>query len=481
MPQKHIVFVLSDQHNPTVAGYEGNAWVRTPNLDRLAAGGTLFDNCYCPSPLCVPSRAAMLSGQLPSETGVFNNFQSLRSDRVTFVHSLGVAGYETVLCGRMHFIGPDQRHGYERRLVGDITPTFPGLPMDVFDDALARADFPGRAPIEKAGAGDSNVLHYDTDVFTGAMDYLRRRRDGRPLFLTVGTFGPHCPYVASRDLYEYYLGTLPDPEAVTPEMRRRMHPAIQRWYANRKVEDITPEQTKRVQAAYYGMTEFTDRLIGRLLATIDETLGLENTLVVYSSDHGDVLGLHGIFWKTNFYEGSARVPFVFSCPGVVPAGRRVKAPVSLLDIGPTLIAFTGGPALPRTDGVDLLPVLAGRQEADPERVVVSQLGDVKGDNPSIMIRRREWKLVLHMGYERPQLFNIDEDPQERQDLGQDERYASVRAALLREVPKYWTEEALQRYLEESLQHDRIMRAWVKATGTGHIEKWQGDKANNYLL
>jgi len=125
MPQKHIVFLLSDQHNPTVAGFAGNAFARTPNLDRLAASGAIFDNCYCSSPLCVPSRASMLSALLPSRTGIFNNFQCLPSDKVTFAHCLSVAGYETVLCGRMHFIGPDQRHGFETRLVGDITPTFP--------------------------------------------------------------------------------------------------------------------------------------------------------------------------------------------------------------------------------------------------------------------------------------------------------------------------------------------------------------------
>ena len=123
--KKHIVFLFSDQHNPNVAGFAGDPWVRTPNLDRLAASGTVFGNCYCASPLCVPSRAAMLSSRLPSNTGIINNFQCLPSDRVTFVHSLAIAGYDTVLSGRMHFIGPDQRHGYEKRLVGDITPSFP--------------------------------------------------------------------------------------------------------------------------------------------------------------------------------------------------------------------------------------------------------------------------------------------------------------------------------------------------------------------
>ncbi|HWU37435.1 MAG TPA: sulfatase-like hydrolase/transferase, partial [Candidatus Acidoferrum sp.] len=323
MPQKHIVFLLSDQHNPTVAGFAGNAFARTPNLDRLVASGTIFDNCYCSSPLCVPSRASMLSALLPSRTGIFNNFQCLPSDKVTFAHCLSVAGYETVLCGRMHFIGPDQRHGFEKRLVGDIAPTFPGQPLAAFDEALKGTDFPGRAPIEKAGAGYSNVLHYDTDVNEAAIHYLKRKGTDRPVFLLVGYFGPHCPYVCPKDLFDHYLRTLPEPDEVTSEFRKTVHPAIQRWYANRKVEDITIAQTRRVRAAYYGMTEFLDRLIGKLLAEIENTLGLENTLVVYSSDHGDTLGVNGVFWKTNFYEGSVRVPLVLSGPGIGSRGRRL--------------------------------------------------------------------------------------------------------------------------------------------------------------
>ena len=165
--QPNIVFILSDQHNPRVAGYEGDAWVRTPNLDRLAQSGARLANCYCGSPLCVPSRVAMLSSLLPSRTGVYNNNQSLHSDIPTFVHCLTLAGYDTVLSGRMHFIGPDQRHGYKERLVGDLTavrlgvrnPSFgPWMPtLGQVREGVLENNQVDKEPSDVVGRGDKTI------------------------------------------------------------------------------------------------------------------------------------------------------------------------------------------------------------------------------------------------------------------------------------------------------------------------------------
>jgi choline-sulfatase len=483
MARKHIVFFLSDQHNGDIAGFKGDPVVRTPNLDSLAERGTVFDNCYSSSPLCVPSRSSMLSGLLPIRTGIFNNFQCLPSDRVTFVHSLGAAGYESVLAGRMHFNGPDQRHGFEKRLVGDITPSYPGLTKlaYVFGNEFQGTHFPGPASIRMAGPGHSNVLQYDLDVTEASIRFIEERTDERPLFMTVGFYGPHCPYVAPKERYDYYYERLPDPEPISDEFRQNVHPAIRTWYANRNVESVSVEEIRKVRAAYYGMVEFLDGLIGNVIAAVDRTLGLENTLFIYGSDHGDNIGANGLFWKTNFYDGAARVPLVFSLPGMVPENRRVMAPNSLMDIGPTLIAFADGPELPRTDGEDLLPVLLGRQEPDRDRAVISQLADVKGDKPSAMIRKGRWKLVVHMGYETVQLFDLERDPDEKHDLGTDESHAEVREDLRRELLEQWDEHAVQKVFDESGLHDRIIRSWVRSTGLEGIEEWCGDIGNNYLV
>jgi len=193
LDRKHVIFLLSDQHNAAIAGFAGDQYVRTPNLDKLAATGVVLDNCYCNSPLCVPSRASLLSGLLPSQNGVFNNMQALLSDRVTFVHSISAAGYESVLAGRMHFIGPDQRHGFEKRLVGDVTRNYPGKSNPIYGNLKGTPD-QSKVAIDLSGAGYSSVLQFDEDVANAAIEHIRNRKDPRPLFMTVGLWSslPVC-------------------------------------------------------------------------------------------------------------------------------------------------------------------------------------------------------------------------------------------------------------------------------------------------
>ena len=483
MAPRNIVFILSDQHNPSVAGFAGNPIARTPSLDRLSRQGITFDNCYSSSPLCVPSRTSMLCGQLPSRTGVLNNFQALASHMATFVHSLSLSGYETVLCGRMHFNGPDQRHGFEKRLVGDLTPSLPGLTKDVFGDALRGADSPAPAAIEKAGPGNSAVLDYDADVCDAAIDFLSSRSDERPLFLLIGFFGPHCPYVAPPDLYEYYKQQIPTVETPSKQFRESVHPAIQKWYANRRIENVTADQTARVRAAYYGMVESLDSLIGRTTECIERNLNGEDTMVLYASDHGDALGDNGLFWKTNFYDGSARVPLIFSWPSMIPSGKRVSQPVSLMDVGPTLISSVSGLQLPNSDGVSIRNVLFNGEGLDPERAVFSQLGDVKGDTPSAMVRKGRWKLVSHLDYEHPQLFDIENDPKEIIDLGKEPKFSQVKEELLADLGAVWNEEHIRKLQAESAEHGRLYKEWVEKTNQKGIEddEWHGDVTQNSIL
>lgn len=478
MKKRHLIFLLSDQHNAAIAGFAGNRFVRTPHLDALAASGVVLDNCYCNSPLCAPSRASMLAGLLPRETGVFNNMQGLRSDRATFVHPISAAGYETVLAGRMHFNGPDQRHGFERRLVGDVTPSFPGRKNPIYGSLEGTTD-QSRKSIDLSGPGYSAVLEFDEAVAAAAIEHIRTRKDSRPLFMVVGFYAPHCPYVCPKELFDSYYSLLPDPEDPA-DFRRNVHPAIRKWYANRSVSDVSPAETRRVRAAYYGMVEYLDRLIGRVLAEISTTLGLDNTTIVYGSDHGDNIGENGLFWKTNFYEGSARVPMIASCPGRFPNGRRIGGLTSLLDVAPTFIELCGAAPLPKMQGMSLVPVLEGRDEIDLERSIIGQLADIKGDSPSAMIRKRNWKLVLHDGYDVPQLFDLEADPGERMDLGRDGRYAEVAGSLSDELGHWWDADSARRDTSEFLAHLQILKSWVKTAGYNGVEEWRGNPAKNYL-
>ena len=479
MPQPHIVFFFSDQHNPDVIASHGDPWVRTPNLDRLTAGGAMLANCYCAAPLCVPSRAALLSGQSPHRTGIYTNWQSLSSDQSTLAHVLAVAGYETVLAGRMHFVGPDQRHGYMRRLVGDITPSQAG-PGTAGYGELAGTPGQNRRAAELSGPGRSPVLQYDEQVVEATCDLLRQRGAGEPpLFLTIGLFGPHCPYVCPKDLYDHYYASLPELEDWGP-FKAVVHPAVRKWYENRGVEHLDADTVRRVRAAYYGLVEVMDGYLGRVLAAVDETLGLENTLFIYASDHGDMIGEKGLFWKTNMYEGSARVPAIFSLPGVIPAGQRVAGVTSLLDLAPTLISLSGAPALPVMDGQDIWPQITGQAEIDLQRVVFSLCGDVKGDMPSAMARRGPWKLVEHHGYDAPQFFNLDDDPRELNDLGTSEQHRAIRAELHAALEPVWDGEAVLENARRMIAHYRLRAQFNRLTGTRFPDQWSGDAGESYI-
>ena len=478
--KKNIVYILSDQHNPLIMGAAGDKFVRTPNLDRIYSKGTCLDNCYCSAPLCVPSRSGLLSGCYATKTGVYNNMQALPSCNATFVNALTVGGYETVLAGRMHFVGWDQWHGYEKHLVGDITPCFVGgdNETEIYGD-FRRSSGQNLTSIRKSGAGNSAVLDYDRAVTDAACEFLENRNDDRPLFLTVGFYGPHCPYIAPKKLYDYYYDILPDLPFFGEEEKAKMHPAIQGWYRNRKMEEVRPEDVKRIRAAYYAMVELMDGYIGEILEKIEETIGLEDTLFIYTSDHGDNIGEHGLFWKTNFYEGAARVPAVFMGKGI-EKGRRIKDVTSLLDLAPTLLDYAEAPDLPVYDGEDILPILYGK-EADKDRVVASLCSDIKGDNPSMMLRKGRYKFIKHAGYADPQLFDLESDPDEKNDLGCSPEYAGVIKDFMALVPEYWDEKQALEDLRVAKAHFRLMTDWFNITNPPLVGEWRGDPSRNYLV
>lgn len=479
--KKNIVYILSDQHNPLIMGAAGDKYVRTPNIDSLYARGTGFDNCYCASPLCVPSRSTILSGRLPSKTGVYNNMQALSSCEATFPVALTDSGYETVLAGRMHFVGWDQWHGYEKHLVGDITPCFVGgdNEREIYGDFM-RSSGQNMTSIKKSGAGRSAVLDYDEDVTSAACEFLENRTDDRPLFLTVGFYGPHCPYIAPKELYDYYYNLLPELDFFDKEDKAKMHPAIQKWYENRKLE-VTPDDVRRIRASYYAMVELMDGYVGRILETVDKTLGLDNTLIIYTSDHGDNIGEHGLFWKTNFYEGAGRVPAVVMEDGGKGKGRRIKENVSLLDIAPTVLSYAEAEALPEYDGIDLGPALRGEEQLDAERPVVSLCSDIKGDNPSMMVKWKNYKFIRHAGYKDVQLFDLEKDPNEVNDLGCDPNFEGLRTHLMDISNQYWNEEKSLYELGVAKRHFALMKKWFNIVQPELVGEWRGDPANNYLV
>ena len=407
---KDILLFISDQHSWRQQGYAGDRLVRTPNLDRLAAQGTVMQNNYTAYPLCVPARMSMMSCKLTSKCGVMSNMSALDSNCPTFAHCLDAAGYETVLCGRMHFVGGDQRHGFGKRIAGDITPIYQNRPATIQQERGIHNRTLQDAPncLAAMGAGDSPTLAFDRYVVSRALEYLEQDHE-KPQFLCVGTYAPHYPYVAPPELYDYYYDKVSIPEE---SFGYEQHPAL----AGKKVRDMDPEVVRAARAAYYGMVEFEDQQIGAVYEAFQAYLkrtGHEGVFV-YVSDHGDQIGDRGYYGKGVFYEQSSHTPMIFVGDGI-PKGRQLFGATSLMDLGPTLCEIAGTAPVPNADGKSLCPQLGGGED-ELDRMVISEVGGnvgPKGFSYGQMVKCGNLKYIHYDGYdEADAVYDIAKDPAE---------------------------------------------------------------------
>ena len=449
--KKDILLYMSDQHSYELQGYAGNTVVRTPMLNRLAETGTVMTNAMTSCPLCVPARASMISGLLPSNNGVLFNFNSINSDMATFLHSLTVSGYETVLCGRMHFVGPDQRHGYAKRIAGDRTPVFPNpVPNETGRSGGEKiTGFDENSSVYYIGGGDSPVLAYDRYVVEKALEYLKEDHE-KPQFLTVGAYGPHFPYVAPKELYDYYYDrvSLDGAEDFGPD-----HPAL-----NGKMKETDPEVVRAARAAYYGLVETTDKNIAAVYNAFQDYLhrtGHEG-IFIYVSDHGDMNGNRGYFGKQVFYEPSVHIPFIVQGDGI-PAGKRIESPVSLMDIGPTVCALAGAEILPG-DGKGRLSQMSGDGGGGERMVVSEQYTYLNNGDTSLgrMIRFRQWKFITYSGFDGSDiLYDLEHDLQERKNVI--DQYPAIAAVLRQKAREYKSYDEIMIHERWVMKQLRILR------------------------
>lgn len=466
----NVLIMMSDQHNPHVLGCEGDPVVRTPNLDAIAARGVLFESAYCQSPLCVPSRMSFLTSQQPSEIKVWTNGCVLPYDVSTFAHSLGAAGYETTLIGRMHFVGHDQYHGFQQRLVGSLTAVHAGGRGPGLTPALLKGTGQTRPAVTTAGPGKTAYQAYDEAVAQAAAEFLAAKatQQDKPFCAVVGFVLPHCPFVCPKEDWDYYYDrvTLPEfPEGYFD----RQHPAIKLWRKNRGVDDVPDEEIRRARAGYYGIVTHFDRQVGVVMDALGQAGLAEDTIVLYTSDHGEMAGEHGMWWKSNCYEGSASVPLIVSCPERFETGRRVKEVVSLVDIGPTLCELAGAEPMPLASGRSFLPLLQ-EEPVDWPNEAFSEHYATHHTPPVRMIRRDQWKLVHHEGH-RPQLFDLEADPDEFHDLGNDPAHAATREELHQRVLADWSADEMASQLALRSRHQAVLRDWYRSVQPPNTGLW----------
>ncbi|MBA8876785.1 choline-sulfatase [Phyllobacterium myrsinacearum] len=475
MTRPNILILMVDQLNGTLFPDGPADFIHAPHLRALADRSARFANTYTASPLCAPARASFMSGQLPSRTRVYDNAAEFASDIPTYAHHLRRAGYYTGLSGKMHFVGPDQLHGLEERLTTDIYPADFGWTPD-YRKPGERIDwwYHNLGSVTGAGVAEtSNQMEYDDEVAfhaTQKLYQLSRTSDdaaSRPWCLTVSFTHPHDPYVARRKYWDLYenspalepaVAAIPF-EAQDPHAQRLMQACDYTQF------NITPENIRRARQGYLANISYVDDKVGEILEVLRATRMLDNTIIVFTSDHGDMLGERGLWFKMNFFEGSARVPLMIAGKGIAP--QLITQPVSTLDINPTLAAFAGidiAAVKPWTDGEDLTGVIAGGKRQGP---VLMEYAAEGSNAPLVCIRDGQYKFV-HCEIDPPQLFDLESDPQELTNLAADPAHARLLAQFTAAAKARWDMAAYDAAVRESQA-----RRWVvyEALRNGSYYPW----------
>jgi len=423
---RNVLVIMSDEHNPRVLGCAGHPVIHTPNLDALAARGTMFTSTYTTSPVCIPARAGFACGKYIHQIGYWDNADAYDGATPSWHHMLRDSGHRTVSVGKLHFRAPGEDHGFSEEQI----------PMHIYEAkgdllGLIRDDMPRRGNSKKmaamAGPGESTYTFYDKDIASRAQVWLREeatKPSDKPWVLFVSFVAPHFPLTAPPEhYYRYWNRELPMPLLYAREHRPR-HPYLEDYRNTFCYDDFfeSDADVKKALSGYFGLVSYLDENIGKLLATLQDAGLADDTVVMYTSDHGDNLGARGLWGKSTMYEQIAGVPMILAGPGY-PRGRVVDTPVSHVDALPTILEAAGEKAPAGFPGVSLREIAHG---AKPARTVLSEYHGMGSATGAFAIRVGKWKYVHYAKY-APQLFDLENDPDEIHDLAADPGHAAALA------------------------------------------------------
>jgi choline-sulfatase len=486
---QNILVLMADQMTPSSLRAYGNLVSKTPRIDALAAQGVVFDSAYCASPLCAPSRFALMAGKLPSKIGAYDNAAELPAQTLTFAHYLRAAGYRTVLSGKMHFCGPDQLHGFEERLTTDIYPADFGWVPDWDRPEVRPSWYHNMSSVLEAGpCVRTNQLDFDDEVtFTVRQklyDIVRERQAGsdtRPFCMVASLTHPHDPYAIPAAYWDLYADEDIDlPRTTLTLDESDPHSKRLRHVSENDRTPPTERQVRNARHAYYGALSYVDAQFGAILDALDATGLADDTIVIVTSDHGDMLGERGLWYKMTFFENAARVPLIVHAPKAY-APRRVKASVSTVDLLPTLLELATGERETSwpdpIDGRSLVPHLGGDGGHDETFGEYLAEGAIA---PIVMIRRGAYKFI-HTSVDPDQLFDLEADPHELTNLAGDPAHARIVEAFRAEVFERWNLDALH---QDVLASQRRRRFHYAATTQGRIRSWDwqpfSDASQRYM-
>ena len=471
----NILLIMADQLTPNVLPSYGHKTVKAPHIQALSDTGVVFENAYCNFPLCVPSRASMMAGRLANNIECWDNAAELPGQVPTMAHYLRGAGYHTVLCGKMHFVGPDQVHGFNERLTTDIYPSnFSWVPDWVEGEKYRPTGINMSAVVDAGVCVRSLQMDYDDDVENAGVQKiydLARFNQDKPFFLTVSFTHPHSPYITTEEYWDRYNHDEVEMPSVDPIPVDELD-QHSRWlhYAHaQEKHDVSDEQIRNARHAYYGMTSYIDDKVGHLMKTLKAAGLADNTIVILTADHGEMLGERGMWYKQSFFEDSVRVPLIISAPERYSAAR-VSENVSLVDLLPTFLDMASengqSPALATPiDGQSLTGLLQGQADDWSDTVISEYTGEGVCE-PCRMVKRGSWKFMYTHNHP-DQLYNLADDPKELNNLADTEQVAQLQAELKAVCLDGWDPEDIKRRAIASQQ----ARWLIKNTTDSSDDSW----------
>ncbi len=468
----NILFIQTDQLTAFSLQAYGNNFCKTPNIDKLANNGVVFETAYCNFPLCAPSRYSMAAGQLASRIGAYDNAVEFPATIPTYAHYLRAAGYQTCLSGKMHFVGPDQLHGFEQRLTPDIYPAdFSWAPNWADEGQRDTSDTTG---VTTSGqCADSVQLKYDNLVQQQALNKLNdigNGSDNRPFFLQVSFTHPHDPYLCLKEHWDRYENqTVPMP-AVSAQPGEWHDEHSRRILAQHSMLDYEFDvaDIERARRAYYGSVSYIDDRVGELINALAEHQLVDNTIVVFTSDHGEMLGERGMWFKKTFFEPALRIPMIVNCPKRIPA-KRVYTPVSLLDLLPTFMRWASDHPLEPIeplDGEDLNQFIDSNED-NLDRVIRAEYLSETTTSPIYMVKRGPLKFISSAD-DADLLFDLGHDPNELNNVAEHPDYAEHVKWFKQDIQTHWDNAALTRDILLSQKRRQLL---IKANSTGQNTPW----------
>jgi len=413
--RSNFLIVISDEHRKDAMGCVGHPIVKTPNLDALAARGVVFENAYTPSPMCVPTRAALACGDYVHRTGFWDSATPYDGSIKSWMHRLRDSGVDVTSIGKLHFRSTKDDNGFSEEVMPMHVVGGVGWPVGLLRENPP--DYDSAAELaEHVGAGESSYTDYDLAITAATEEWLHaRRKSTQPWTAFVSLVSPHYPLTAPQEFFDLYDPAEMDMPIGCDGEAAPEHSELKNIAAFFKYQQyFDAQKTREAKAAYYGLTSFMDDCFGRIIRALDDSGQAEDTVVLYVSDHGDMMGDQGFWTKQVMYEASASIPMIMAGPGV-PEGRRVTTGTTLLDIAATANDLKG---VDVDDGVDR-PGKSLRDIAltddDPDRTIFSEYHDGGSTTGTFMVRWQNWKYVYYVDHP-PQLFDLNADPNELTNL-----------------------------------------------------------------